>query len=211
MKKNKECALQTREYLIDAALEMFYQKGVARTTLEQIAKAAGVTRGAIYWHFKNKADIFDAVCQRYFLEVDSFSDQILSRPPQEFWLAFESSIMKFYQDMATNEILQKFFSVLHLRCEYTDENRAIVALLTEYRSLWEEQCLQIILYGIECGHLNPSVCVDELNFFIRSSLLGITVTWLADPVKLDIVQHAKLTTRILVNTLQTKNDLFINS
>ena len=56
MRKTKEEAQQTRCNLLAAALTVFYHRGVAHTSLDEIAKAAGVTRGALYWHFKNKED-----------------------------------------------------------------------------------------------------------------------------------------------------------
>jgi TetR/AcrR family acrAB operon transcriptional repressor len=64
MRKTKEEAQKTREDLLKAAALVFSDKGVARSTLAEIAKAAGVTRGAIYWHFENKAEIFDALHDR---------------------------------------------------------------------------------------------------------------------------------------------------
>jgi len=64
MRKTKEEAENTREDLLKAAALVFSDKGVARSTLAEIAKAAGVTRGAIYWHFENKAEIFDALHDR---------------------------------------------------------------------------------------------------------------------------------------------------
>jgi AcrR family transcriptional regulator len=56
-RKTKAEAEQTRNTILDAALKVFSQEGYSRTTLEKIAAEAGVTRGAIYWHFKNKAQI----------------------------------------------------------------------------------------------------------------------------------------------------------
>ena len=64
MRKTKEEAQKTREDLLKAAALVFSDKGVARSTLAEIAKAAGVTRGAIYWHLENKAEIFDALHDR---------------------------------------------------------------------------------------------------------------------------------------------------
>lgn len=56
--------LETRERILDAAEDVFNARGVSRTTLNEIAEAAGVTRGAIYWHFKNKVELFEAMCDR---------------------------------------------------------------------------------------------------------------------------------------------------
>ena len=72
VRKTKEEAQETRNLILDTAETVFSEKGVSRTTLNDIAKAADLTRGAIYWHFKNKADLFDAMLQRVILPMDEF-------------------------------------------------------------------------------------------------------------------------------------------
>lgn len=61
MKRTKEEAEQTKKKLIDIALREFIKYGYENITLEKIAAKAGVTRGAIYWHFKNKEDLLDSL------------------------------------------------------------------------------------------------------------------------------------------------------
>ena len=56
-RRTKEQSEQTRNTLIDTSFRLFCEKGYSKTTLEEIAAASGVTRGALYWHFKGKEDI----------------------------------------------------------------------------------------------------------------------------------------------------------
>ncbi|RME96025.1 MAG: TetR family transcriptional regulator, partial [Alphaproteobacteria bacterium] len=56
-RKTREEAEKTRQHILDAAFTLFARQGFSRTTLQQIAAAAGVTRGAVYWHFKDKVDL----------------------------------------------------------------------------------------------------------------------------------------------------------
>jgi len=58
MRRTKAEAAETRAAILAAAEKMFFEKGVANSRLEDIASAAGVTRGAVYWHFANKTDLF---------------------------------------------------------------------------------------------------------------------------------------------------------
>ena len=69
-RRTKEDALATRHQLLDAAERVFAEKGVSRTSLNDIAQAAGASRGAIYWHFKNKADLFNAMLERITLPME---------------------------------------------------------------------------------------------------------------------------------------------
>ncbi|MCA9569746.1 MAG: TetR family transcriptional regulator [Myxococcales bacterium] len=63
-------AAKTRERLLDAALEVFWEEGVARPSLTRVGERAGMTRGAVYGHFANKTDLFAALCDRYLLPAD---------------------------------------------------------------------------------------------------------------------------------------------
>lgn len=70
VRRTKEDAVATRNSLLDAAEQVFYDKGVSRASLGDIAQAAGATRGAIYWHFKDKADLFNAMMDRVTLPLE---------------------------------------------------------------------------------------------------------------------------------------------
>ena len=63
-RRTKEDALKTRQLLIESAIQQFALRGVTSTTLADIADAAGVTRGAVYWHFASKAELFNEMWQQ---------------------------------------------------------------------------------------------------------------------------------------------------
>ncbi len=69
-RRTKAEALATRQSLLDAAERLFDAQGVSRTSLQAIAQAAGVTRGAVYWHFKDKVDLFNALMERAHLPLE---------------------------------------------------------------------------------------------------------------------------------------------
>jgi TetR/AcrR family acrAB operon transcriptional repressor len=79
-RRTKEEALATRNRLLDAAELLFQAQGVSQTTLQQIAQQAGATRGAIYWHFKDKADLFNAMMERVILPLEAGPKATLRRP-----------------------------------------------------------------------------------------------------------------------------------
>ena len=73
MRRTKEEAEQTRQDVLDAALQVFSERGYAAATLNEIAARAGVTRGAIYWHFRNKAELYNTLLK----EAASISSQLV--------------------------------------------------------------------------------------------------------------------------------------
>lgn len=68
VRKTKEEAENTRREILKAALEVFYQKGYSRTTFDEIAARINLTKGAVYWHFKNKPDLLVELIKEQFFQ-----------------------------------------------------------------------------------------------------------------------------------------------
>ncbi len=62
--KKSQQAAATREGLLTHALALFARRGLSNTSLDDVATAAGVTKGAIYWHFRDKDELFRAILDR---------------------------------------------------------------------------------------------------------------------------------------------------
>ena len=123
MRRTKTEALKTKEYLMLAALDTFYKKGIARTSLNEIAQAAGVTRGALYWHFKNKEDLFDALFQRICDDIESCIKEDSNNNNEQAWSSFRLTLTRFFEHLQHNELHYKFHSILFLKCEHTEQTR----------------------------------------------------------------------------------------
>ena len=65
MRRTKQEAAITRTTLLQTALSIFSTKGYAAATLDDVEQAAKVTRGAIYWHFKSKADLYNTLVEEF--------------------------------------------------------------------------------------------------------------------------------------------------
>jgi TetR/AcrR family transcriptional regulator, repressor of the mexAB-oprM multidrug resistance operon len=85
MRKTKENTEISKLRILLAAEEEFCQRGFVAANMDKIARTAGLTKGAIFWHYKSKADLFKAIIKRATGRVkvifqDSFSS---SRPLME--------------------------------------------------------------------------------------------------------------------------------
>src|SRR5258708_13821004 len=120
-RRTKEEAQETRNRLIDAAEQVFHEKGVAHASLEEVAAAAEVTRGAIYWHFKDKAELFDAMMQRVVLPVDAMlagADCCAEANPLELLRrATLDVLLRTARDART----QRVFDIAYHKCEYVGD------------------------------------------------------------------------------------------
>ena len=65
-RRTKEEAEATKKAISIATLEIFCEKGYSRTTFDEIAKRINLTKGAVYWHFRNKADILSEIIRKTF-------------------------------------------------------------------------------------------------------------------------------------------------
>ena len=81
--KPKGESQETYEALLDAAEHIFAERGVTRTTLNDVACSAGMTRGAVYWHFKDKGALVEALCDRVFLPMETMLNEISAAPEDD--------------------------------------------------------------------------------------------------------------------------------
>lgn len=120
-RRTKEDAGATRQALLDAAEQVFYDKGVARASLAEIALAAGATRGAIYWHFKDKVDLFNAMVDRIRLPLEAVrsADTLagLGDPLQRVRGVVQQLLAIIVNDAHTRRV----FEIAMYRVEYVSE------------------------------------------------------------------------------------------
>lgn len=119
-RRTKEDAEKTKQHLIRSALMVFSEKGVANTRLADIVKAAGVTKGAFYWHFEDKAAIFNAISEAYTGHLDQQMTDILEQAEEPLAGIFEA-LSYYCEQIQASEELIALFTVSFYKCEYTGE------------------------------------------------------------------------------------------
>jgi TetR/AcrR family acrAB operon transcriptional repressor len=122
VRKTKEDAELTRQQIIDAAREVFLARGVSRSTLEHIAAQANVTRGAVYWHFKNKTEIFHALRDQVFLPlIDRMDDTLAIESDVDPLTQIENSLCDTIHELNDNMEMRQTYEIMMIKCEYVDE------------------------------------------------------------------------------------------
>lgn len=179
-RRTKEEALETRSRIMDAAVEVFFEKGVANATLSDIAMQADVTRGAIYWHFKNKLDVFEALHEQLQL---SFVDTILAdlrtdhpRPLQQL----ESLCADLLIDLQVNQNKFKVLSILFLKCDYAGEMAPFLQLQNARKKESVELFREYFTRAKVHKHLAADVDVLVLSMALMSYITGVLVDYLRD-------------------------------
>ena len=119
-RRTKQDAQATREALLDAAERVFEQRGVSRTSLAHIAEAAGLTRGAVYWHFKDKADLFNAMMERVTLPLESELAGVYQAPGDPIDVLVTRLLHSFGQ-IATDARTQRVLNIAVMLVEHVED------------------------------------------------------------------------------------------
>lgn len=121
VRKTKAEAAETRHQILDAAEQVFLAQGVARTSLQQVAEAAGVTRGAVYWHFNDKADLFEAMMDRVTMPCELAISDAQACRPEDVLAGVAAMAMAPLRELAAEAQVQRVFSIAMHYTEYTAE------------------------------------------------------------------------------------------
>ena len=186
-RRTKEDAAETRSRLLDAAELLFHEKGVSRTSLNDIALAAGATRGAIYWHFQDKADLFNAMMERVTLPLESSlcwaGTQASADPLEDVCGGMLHALHVTVHDARARRV----FEVATHRVEYAGD---MVGLRQRHLDV-RNKCL-LHLQGVlarasqHYGVVLP-LPVDMAAQGLHAIVSGLLQNWLLDPAAFDLV------------------------
>jgi TetR/AcrR family acrAB operon transcriptional repressor len=181
MRKTKEEADITKQSILDAAVKLFSEHGVAKTSLEKIAKAAGVTRGAVYWHFSSKQDIFEALHdQLHSPFIQMITDGLEAVSPNAIE-QLQGVCTELLIDLEQNKMKKKIATLFLLRCDYSDE---FAQSKDRYNEKKKQKNVTLSRYfdkAIKQGVLPENTDSMLLTIGISAYLRGIAVEYLEDP------------------------------
>jgi TetR/AcrR family transcriptional regulator, acrAB operon repressor len=177
-RKTKEEALETRNHLLDAAEDVFHRAGYARTTLEAVAEAAGLTRGAIYWHFKNKSDLFNAMCDRVRLPMEELAASGEGRDNEDPLGHLRKVCVFFLRQAATDIHLRKVSDILFSKCEFVDPADPAYVRQQEAFLNGRERLTRLMEQAVEKGQLAPDLDTRLAAIMFHAAIDGTLRNWL---------------------------------
>ena len=191
-RRTKEEALETRNAILDAAVRVFALRGVANASLTDIAKEAGVTRGAIYWHFANKADLINSLWEQvleFYAPLTEASESLDEPDPlgklQELYISF-------FAGMEEDPLQRQLFRILF---DEGDRSKDTEIVRQRHHQLRSEryQGLQIVLgNAIRRGQIPPDFDVRLGTVTLFSMIHGLIANWVMNPELVDIRKHGPL-------------------
>ena len=190
-RRTKAEALATRDRILDAAERVFSRRGASRPSLEDIAAAAGVTRGAIYWHFRNKADLFAAMLARVTLPMEEMvgrsGDDAHSDPLGYIRRCMVTVLRKTTDDAQVRRV----FEIVCHKCEYVDEMARVRDRYVEMRADCLGELERGVRNAIRRGLLPAGVNARSAAVGLHALVDGLISNWLLEPKYFPLAREAE--------------------
>jgi len=190
-RKTKEEALETRNRILDAAELVFFEKGVSRTSLAHNAQAAGVTRGAIYWHFAHKSELFNEMFDRVLLPLDELKAASLDPNETDPLGRLVEVCMVCLRDTANDPRRRRVFDILFLKCELVED---MGPMMERYQTNMREGLTKIeggLRNAISKGQLPEDLDTKLAAAMVHSFVGGALRDMLFLPDATDFGTHAQ--------------------
>jgi TetR/AcrR family acrAB operon transcriptional repressor len=185
-RRTKEEAQATRELILDAAERVFHQRGVSRTSLQEIAKEAGLTRGAIYWHFENKSELFQAMMERVTLPMMVRMSAVA--PEDEQWPLekIRRNTIDAFRQVVHEPQVRRVFEIAMQRVEYVDEMQEMQTRKISGRNECMDDMQMLLGKARANGQIRADVDVLKATIGLFALIGGIKYNWLLDPTAFDL-------------------------
>ncbi|CUX58609.1 TetR family transcriptional regulator [Agrobacterium genomosp. 13] len=189
MRRTKAEAEETRQAILAAAERVFFKKGVANSSLDEVAAAAGVTRGAIYWHFSSKSDLFIGLYESVALPE---SDLLDFDDPDLKGLALlakiEEAACKWLALLAGDEQRQRIMTI-SLRTNYSDEFAPVLHAQEELDRSQKERLEAVFERAEAEGAFNDNWTAESALDAIYWLIKGMCSDWLLFGKRFDLARE----------------------
>jgi TetR/AcrR family acrAB operon transcriptional repressor len=210
-RRTKEDALATRHRLLDAAELLFQAQGVSRTSLSDIARKAGTTRGAVYWHFKDKADLFNAMMERVTLPLENAFENVGKDSEGDPISGVRQAVLQALRLIATDSRTRRVFEVLTQKVEYVDELQAVRARHLASRNNFLGRVEHGLRLAASRQKLTSAISLADAAQGLHAMIDGLIQNWLLDTSVFDLVQTTEQVMDVYLigmgfNIRQAKNE-----
>ena len=201
-RKTKKQALETRQHILDVAMRLFSQQGVSSTSLAQIAQAAGVTRGAIYWHFKDKTDLFSEIWQLSESSISDLETEYRAKFPEDPLSVLREILVYILEATVVEERRRLMMEIIYHKCELVGE---MAVVQQAQRSLCLEsydRIEQVLTQCMQANQLPATLMTRRAAVLMRSYISGLMENWLFAPDSFDLKNEARSYVAIFLEMCQ---------
>ena len=188
VRRTKEEAQATRSHILDTAELVFEERGVSGTSLAEIAKAAGLTRGAIYWHFTDKADLFNAMMERVTLPLEE-TDETCGFKGADITLAqMRAGFVDMLRKVMTEPQLRRVFDIAMQKVEYVGEMVAVRERHLAMRNGCLTDMERALKRAVRAGEVPKGTAPRHAAIGMIALFDGLLMNWMLDRDGFDLLR-----------------------
>ncbi|HLJ80579.1 MAG TPA: TetR family transcriptional regulator [Ktedonobacterales bacterium] len=180
MPRPKQADPLARRQILAAALEVFSRQGYAGTTLDDITAAANLSKGAIYWYFESKADLFATLLGErasIFSEILEDAARGAGSPLEALRLMW----LRWMEALETDRGYQAYVRLAHLRVEVADEPREGLNARRNEERRSQAIVTERILAAVAAHELPARLDVEAAALSYVGAGNGLVRAWLLVP------------------------------
>ncbi len=205
VRKTKEEAEQTRKDILQAALNMFCEKGYTRTTFDDIAKSIGLTKGAIYWYFRNKPDILKALMLEDFQTKEKF---LSTRIPE---VKTFSDLKKYFMtiaEMVDNDAnFRKFLFFMFYQMEWSiGLVNAFSDTIAEFRKRPQSIIENVLINAQQNKQISSSIDIPSATSTILAMWNGLLYRKIGKDLEGSTVEAVRYSFDLITDALLSRKD-----
>lgn len=199
-RKTKSETQKTIEGILDAAEFVFVEKGVASTTMADLAARAGVSRGAVYGHFEDKMQVCIAACAR------AMATTAAIHPPQPDRPALTTLMdwgLNYLRCVHTPSSLRRALEILYVKCELSPEYQPLIRIRLAWEKMTQRATALLLRRAVDSGELPADLNKPLANAYLQSMLTGVSTNlWFSGLDQPGCWQQAEKLLAIAIQTLQ---------
>jgi AcrR family transcriptional regulator len=187
MSPRPDVSEERKNQILDAATQVFMQKGFDKARMDDIVEETGLSKGALYWYFKSKYDIiisiFDRIFQHIFEPLDSHQKDSQLSASEALWQFTEQAIEGYQKTLRLMPVAYEFLALAF-------RNKVVQKAFKQYMENYMEVLVPLIQRGIDSGEFRP---VDATEAAIAAGAIfeGTVLLWVYDRELVDPARHIR--------------------
>lgn len=169
----------------------FLTAGVSSTSLGEIAKAAGVTRGAIYWHFKDKSDLFSEIWELSESNIGELELEYQAKFPGDPLSVLREILIHVLESTVTEERRRLLMEIIFHKCEFVGEMAVVQQAQRNLCLESYDRIEQTLKHCIEAKMLPADLMTRRAAIIMRGYISGLMENWLFAPQSFDLKKEAR--------------------
>ena len=190
---------ESKAQILAAAMSVFAEKGFTKTSMNDIVRASGLSKGGVYWHFKSKGDLVTAIFDQFFVEQLALLDEVMAGGGTA--VAKLNQLATLTSDSVA-ELAAQFPSPLEFYALAARDDSLKEHIQRHFQN-YREKIELLVTQGITDGEFQDKNSTDAANA-IMALFEGLLLLWAVAPDSINLSTQVKTAVQLLLEGLRNQ-------